>query len=76
MLLRNCPRLRLLRTTQPADPSKEHNCIPDEHYVQTLQAIISIMRLSTVENGAVAKGNHLHADEMFLLGVDHGILIA
>ncbi|KAL9454801.1 hypothetical protein AB3S75_010244 [Citrus x aurantiifolia] len=22
----------------PADPSKEHNCIPDEHYVQTLLA--------------------------------------
>ncbi|XP_042454524.1 glycosyltransferase BC10-like isoform X1 [Zingiber officinale] len=22
----------------PADPSKEHNCIPDEHYVQTLIA--------------------------------------
>ncbi|CAN0904271.1 Glycosyltransferase BC10 [Linum grandiflorum] len=24
----------------PADPSKEHNCIPDEHYVQTLLADI------------------------------------
>ena len=24
---------------QPADPSKEHNCIPDEHYVQTLLAV-------------------------------------
>ncbi|KAH9790864.1 glycosyltransferase bc10 [Citrus sinensis] len=23
---------------KPADPSKEHNCIPDEHYVQTLLA--------------------------------------
>ncbi|CAN1781699.1 Glycosyltransferase BC10 [Linum perenne] len=23
---------------RPADPSKEHNCIPDEHYVQTLLA--------------------------------------
>ncbi|KAH7577323.1 hypothetical protein JRO89_XS01G0236100 [Xanthoceras sorbifolium] len=23
----------------PADPSKEHNCIPDEHYVQTLLAV-------------------------------------
>ncbi|MBA0758638.1 hypothetical protein Gotri_021617, partial [Gossypium trilobum] len=24
--------------SQPADPAKEHNCIPDEHYVQTLLA--------------------------------------
>lgn len=24
---------------QPADASKEHNCIPDEHYVQTLLAV-------------------------------------
>jgi hypothetical protein len=24
---------------QPADGSKEHNCIPDEHYVQTLLAV-------------------------------------
>lgn len=24
---------------QPADAWKEHNCIPDEHYVQTLLAV-------------------------------------
>ena len=24
---------------QPVDPAKEHNCIPDEHYVQTLLAV-------------------------------------
>ena len=24
---------------QPTDASKEHNCIPDEHYVQTLLAV-------------------------------------
>ncbi|XP_044465189.1 glycosyltransferase BC10-like isoform X2 [Mangifera indica] len=24
--------------TAPVDPSKEHNCVPDEHYVQTLLA--------------------------------------
>lgn len=24
---------------QPADTSKVHNCIPDEHYVQTLLAV-------------------------------------
>ncbi|KAF3456980.1 hypothetical protein FNV43_RR01637 [Rhamnella rubrinervis] len=33
----------------PADASKEHNCIPDEHYVQTILAETEYR-----ENGAVA----------------------
>lgn len=30
---------------QPADTSKVHNCIPDEHYVQTLLAVRIIFPL-------------------------------
>ncbi|XP_073281243.1 glycosyltransferase BC10-like isoform X1 [Primulina huaijiensis] len=107
----------------PADASKEHNCIPDEHYVQTLLAqkglegeitrrslthsswdlssskdperrgwhpltykladtspvliqsikTISITKLSTEENGALARENPLNA--FFLRGNLHGLLL-
>ena len=33
---------------QPADASKEHNCIPDEHYVQTLLAVSFFFSYSSI----------------------------
>ncbi|TYJ28302.1 hypothetical protein E1A91_A07G249700v1 [Gossypium mustelinum] len=42
MFQQHCKRKSLLEFWRdrpfPADPAKEHNCIPDEHYVQTLLA--------------------------------------
>lgn len=43
---------------KPADTSKIHNCIPDEHYVQTLLAV-RILFFSNLHSFCFCLGNRL-----------------
>ncbi|RZR78835.1 hypothetical protein BHM03_00004384 [Ensete ventricosum] len=55
---------------QPTDGSKEHNCIPDEHYVQTLIAVSPLctwfLAIQSCYAGMVSKSVKVHSSHFII----------